>query len=224
MPSASRSKTEHRIRYAFSRRTRYTIFALCLAAVVFLIWLDHSPAAQPVLTLPVSEAQISSRDTRKYHRRTFTVVNVVDGDTIDIDIPDGRYNHTRIRLWGVDTPETKDPGRAPMYFGREAAEFTTQLALGKSVTVYLDEGSRTRGKYGRLLAYIKLPDGRFLNEVLLTEGYAYADLRFAHSFYNTYTQLESAARAQKSGLWRSVTRDQLPGWLQREKPNLLKPK
>ncbi len=222
MPPAGRVKTEHRIRYALSSRARFTIFALCLMALALLIWLDHSPLTEPLKPQPKSETQIHARDTQKYHRKTFIVVNVVDGDTIDIDIPDGRYNRTRIRLWGVDTPETKHPKTGPMYFGSEAAEFTTQMTLGKTVTVYLDQGNRTRGKYGRLLAYVKLPDGRFLNEILLTEGFAYADLRFAHSLYNTYKQLESVARTQKKGLWQSVTRDALPGWLQREKPNLLK--
>ena len=44
----------------------------------------------------------------------------------------------------------------------------------------------------RLLAYIELPDGRFLNEELLSEGFAYADLRFRHSYYQKYQQLEAA--------------------------------
>ena len=154
----------------------------------------------------------------------------MDGDTIDIDIPDGkpilsrveRYDHTRIRLWGIDTPETKSEKYGVMYFGPEASAFATKLALGKPVTIYLDEENRTRDKYGRLLAYVRLPDGTFLNEVLISEGFAYADLRFKHSLYNKYKQLESSTRSLKKGLWRNVTPDQLPEWLQRENPNLLK--
>jgi endonuclease YncB( thermonuclease family) len=69
-----------------------------------------------------------------------------------------------------------------------------------------------------------LPDKTFLNEILISEGYAYADLRFRHSHYNKYKQLDSAARAQGKGLWANVTRNQLPEWLQREKPALLQPK
>jgi micrococcal nuclease len=148
-------------------------------------------------------------------------VNVVDGDTIDIDIPDGRHQHTRIRLWGVDTPETENPETGVMYFGPEAFEFTKKSTLKKKVTIYLDE-KHTRDKYGRLLAYIKLPDDGFLNEVLLTEGFAYADLRFKHNSYNKYKQLEAGARKSKKGLWEKVTREQLPQWLQRKKPTLLK--
>ena len=149
------------------------------------------------------------------------MANVVDGDTIDIDIADRQYDSTRIRLWGIDTPETKSEKYGVMYFGPEAAGFARELALGKEVSVYLDVGKHSRGKYGRLLAYVQLPDGRFLNEVLVSEGFAYADLRFRHSLYNKYKQLEASARSAKKGLWQEVTREQLPEWLQRERPNLL---
>ncbi len=203
-----------------SRRRRTGIIVLCILVVVLFVWLDHSPVKYKWQSQPKSEEQ-AANDFQKYHAKTFAVVKVVDGDTIDIDIPDVNDSYTRIRLWGVDTPETKNPNVGVMYFGPEAAEFATKLVLEKPVTVYLDEGNNTRGKYGRLLAYVQLPDGRFLNEVLLTEGYAYADLRFRHSLYNRYKQLDASARGLQKGLWEKVTRDQLPEWLQRRKANLL---
>ena len=195
-----------------SRRRRNIIFALCLLLVSAFIWLDHSPIRCKWHQQP--------NDVEKYHKKTFIVINVVDGDTIDIDVPDGKYEHTRIRLWGIDTPETKHPEYGVCYFGPEAADFTEELTLGKKVTVYLEE-HRTRGKYGRLLAYVQLPDRKFLNELLVAKGFAYADLRFRHSFYHKYKQLEASARSGKKGLWPQVTREQLPKWLQRIKPNLL---
>ncbi len=197
-----------------SRRRLTGIIILCLLVAVVFVGLDHSPVVRNWQRQPKSEEQTKSRDFEKYHDKTFTVINVVDGDTIDINIPDGQYERTRIRLWGVDTPETKHPERGVMYFGPEAAEFTCQLTLGKQVTVYLEK-HRTRGYYGRLLAYVQLPDDTFLNEVLLTEGFAYADVRFRHSFYHKYKQLEAAARSQKKGLWEKVTPEQLPEWHRR---------
>jgi len=206
--------------YAMSRRRRTGIIVLCLLLAALFILLDHSPIRRKWQRRPKSAEQRKAHDFEKYHDKTFTVVKVVDGDTIDIDIPDGNNNHTRIRLWGIDTPETKNPKLGVMYFGPQAADFTTELTLRKNVTVYLEE-HRTRGKYGRLLAYVQLSDKTFLNEVLLTEGFAYADLRFRHNFYNKYPQLEATARSQKKGLWEKVTREQLPEWLQQRKPNLL---
>jgi endonuclease YncB( thermonuclease family) len=199
-----------------SRRRLTGIILLCLLVAVVFVGLDHSPVVHKRQWQPDSEEQAKARDFEKYHAKTFTVKNIVDGDTIDINIPDGKYEHTRIRLWGVDTPETKHPERGVMYFGPEAAEFTRKLTFGKAVTIYLEE-HRTRGYYGRLLAYVRLPDDGFLNEVLLTEGFAYADVRFRHSYYHKYKQLEAAARSRKKGLWESVTPEQMPQWRQKEK-------
>jgi micrococcal nuclease len=203
-----------------SRRRRFIVFALCLLAVFVLIWLDHSPLRCAWQGQPESEEQVKTSDFERYHEKTFSVVNIVDGDTLDIGIPDGKNDYTRIRLLGIDTPETSHPQGGTLYFGPEAAEFAAELALGKRVRIYLEE-DRTRGKYGRLLAYVQLPDNTVLNEILLTEGFAYAYLPFRHSFYHKYKQLEAVARGRKKGLWRQVTRQQLPEWLQRRKPKLL---
>lgn len=198
--------------YAMSRRRRATILTLCALAAFVFIWFDHSSIRRKWQSCPITEEQVKNCDFKKYHTKTFIVVNIVDGDTIDIDVPDGQDNHTRIRFWGIDTPETKHPKTGVMYFGPEAADFTAKSALGKKVRVYLDEANQTRGKYGRVLAYVQLPNGRFLNEVLLTEGFAYADSRFRHSFYHKYKQLEASAHRRKKGLWEKVTHEQLPKW------------
>jgi len=199
--------------FAMSRQMKAGITALCLLLAAFVVWLDQTTA--PLSKQPKSEDRQILSDFAKYHQKSFLVVNVVDGDTIDINIPDANKETTRIRLWGVDTPETKHPERGVMYFGPEASQETRKLTLGKLVTVYLEE-HRTRGYYGRLLAYIQLPDRSFLNETLLSEGFAYADWRFRHSFYNKYKQLESAARSAKKGLWEEVQPEQMPQWRQKE--------
>ena len=102
-----------------------------------------------------------------------------------------------------------------MYFAEESTAFARHLALDKAVSVYLDERAGSRDRYERLLAYLELPDGRFLNEELLSEGYAYADRRFRHSYYQKYLQLEAGARSGGRGLWKDVTAEQMPPWLQR---------
>jgi micrococcal nuclease len=239
------------MRYAMSRGRRNVLAVIIAAAAVLLVAVDRT-AIRPALRYQrtLTQSQQNAGDFEKYHSKAFAVVKAVDGDTIDIDIPDGKYNDTRIRLWGVDTPETKDPRTGPMYFGKEASDFTTKLALGKRVAIFLDanngtrrkdpntrdkdpnakdkdlnakaEDPNTRDKYHRLLAYVQLPDGNFLNEELLSEGYAYADLRFKHGLYNKYKQLESAARKEKKGLWAGVTFEQMPPWVQRERPELKK--
>jgi hypothetical protein len=125
------SSKQKKTAFAMSKRRHSSIFILCLLLVAAFVWLDHSSIRHIWQAQPKSKEQAKAYDFEKYHKKTFTIVNVVDGDTIDIDIPDGKYERTRIRLWGIDTPETKNPEVGIMYFGPEAADFTTKSALGK---------------------------------------------------------------------------------------------
>jgi len=201
---------------------RAVVVSACLIAMGGIIWLDHTGWYKSELQQAQNPEKLSQRDFEAYHGKVFEVIKVVDGDTLDIDAPDQGKSYTRIRLWGVDSPETHHPKVGAMYYGTESTEFATDKALNRKVTVYLDENNDTRGYYGRLLAYVKLPGGDFLNELLLTEGYAFADLRFEHSLFNKYKGLQALAKRQKKGLWEEVTRQELPVWLQRKRPELLK--
>ncbi|UCD53172.1 MAG: thermonuclease family protein [Phycisphaerales bacterium] len=156
----------------------------------------------------------AAQDVTRYHGKAFIVLRVVDGDTLHIDAPDNGTSVTKVRLLGIDAPELGRMGESPTHFAREATDDARQRAEGLEVTVYLDETGCTRGKYGRLLAYVELPDGQFLNELLVSEGYAYADPRFPHSYLHRYQQLEGSARALKKGLWAEVTPEDMPSWRQ----------
>lgn len=151
-------------------------------------------------------------DTSRYHNKTFRVSRVVDGDTIDLATPDGQRAMTRVRLWGVDTPECVRPDWPIEHFGPEASAFTKRVCAGKTVRVDL-HFSETRCKYGRLLAYVILPDGTCLNEQLIVQGYGYADLRYPHPRYKEFIAAMRKARRDGTGLWREVTGEQMPGYL-----------
>lgn len=204
-----------------SRRLRTIVVSASVAGTILLVWIDCNLLAPARMARATAHQQATVRDLARYHGGTFTVTRVVDGDTLHIAAPDGDHPTTKVRLLGIDAPETGDEDQGPMYYADEATEFAQQAACGRSVTVYLDEDGRTRGNYGRLLAYVELPDGRFLNDVLLLEGYAYADLRFRHSRYQKFQQLQTVARSLRKGLWAGVSREQLPSWLQRMRPDLL---
>lgn len=152
-------------------------------------------------------------DQSRYHDRSFRVARVVDGDTLDIVAPDAGKPVTRIRLWGVDAPES-GPGRA-MHFGAEATAFARRTLGDRQVHVVLSP-TRTRGKYGRLLAYVYLErGGPTFNEILLEEGYAYADYRFDHHYYNQFKVIEKRARREERGLWAEIAVERMPAWRQR---------
>ncbi|MCG3136446.1 MAG: hypothetical protein HJJLKODD_00279 [Phycisphaerae bacterium] len=151
-------------------------------------------------------------DRTRYDQKIFTCVNVVDGDTLDINVPDGRYQHTRIRLWGVDTPEVAKSGRPEMHFGQQAWDYSKQRLLNQPVRIEL-AGSRTRDRWGRLLAYVYLADSNtFYNAELVTTGHAYADWRFDHPHLQEFLDREESASNQNVGLWVAITPDQMPRW------------
>ncbi|NOX59938.1 MAG: hypothetical protein GXP29_13925 [Planctomycetes bacterium] len=154
-------------------------------------------------------------DFEKYHNRVFTVVQVADGDTFDIDLPDGKYPDTRIRLWGVDTPEVAGSRDGAMHFGAEASAFAKETLLGAKVRVILSRKD-TRDKYNRLLAYVEpVDDDISFNERLIREGYAYADWRFDHPLKSQFKRAERKARRNRVGLWAESSLDDMPAWRRR---------
>jgi len=205
---------------AMSRRKRRVLWFAALAVFAAAVWFDHSFFSRSVEKTQNSKERIFE-DVCLFHRKRFRVIRVVDGDTVDIGRPFSSYKSTRVRLLGVDTPETENSPAGEMYFGEEASKFTRKMVLNKTVTVILDKEQKSRDTYGRVLAYLQLEDGRILNAELISEGMAYKDIRFRHQDFEKYLELESLARKNRKGLWQEVTTEQLPQWLRRLRPGIL---
>ncbi len=130
-----------------------------------------------------------------------TFVRTVDGDTIDVLIGDATE---RVRLIGVDTPESVKRDTPVECFAREASAFTTSL-LAPGTPLYLERDVEARDSYGRLLAYVyRLPDGLFVNLELARQGYAHT-LTFPPNVAHTdeFVEATRAAEAADLGLWGS---------------------
>jgi len=122
-----------------------------------------------------------------------TCTEVIDGDTIVLN------NTEKVRLIGVDTPETKHPQKPVEYFGKEASAFTKKILEGKTVRVEYDQ--EAKDKYGRTLAYVYLEDGTFLNAEIIKQGYGHAYTKFPFKYLEEFRQYEREARENKRGLW-----------------------
>ena len=136
------------------------------------------------------------------------VIQVYDGDTVKL------ANGEKVRLIGIDCPEeweseklywdTKRLGQdieVIKAMGKEAGAFTQNLVLNKKVRLEFDV--EKRDKYNRLLAYLYLPDGKFVNETIIKEGYAYPLMIPPNLKYTDYfMQLYREARAKGRGLWK----------------------
>lgn len=195
------------------RRRQVMIYRLLVLAVLAAVLLARFAGCPGPRTTTQPDA--GDADYAVYNGKTVTAVKVLDGDTLDVNIPDAkarkRQAYTRIRLWGIDTPEISHFGKPAMYFGYEAAEFARKLLAGKKVRLELLE-DETRDRFGRLLAYVYLPDGRLYNALAIAEGYAYAETRFDHPRKKEFVALEAQARNASRGLWSNLTPDQLPSW------------
>ena len=128
-----------------------------------------------------------------------SVVDVVDGDTVDLDI-DGTVE--RVRLIGIDTPETVKPNTPVQCFGPEASARTKAL-LPVSTPVRLERDAEARDAYGRLLGYVyRATDGLFVNLVIVAGGYA-RPFPFEPNTTHAarFADAARAARQAHLGLW-----------------------
>ncbi|MBU1118935.1 thermonuclease family protein [Patescibacteria group bacterium] len=128
----------------------------------------------------------------------YPVARVVDGDTIKVDI-NGKAES--VRLIGIDTPETVHPTKPVECFGKEASNKMKELVQDKKVRLEKDALGADRDKYQRLLRYVYLEDGTFVNEVMVKEGYAYAYTSFPFTFLEQFKQDQSEAKENGKGLW-----------------------
>lgn len=166
------------------RTARILITVLLLLAGIATDRLAH-PAAQEAAILPAASPVPDG----------FTLVKAaVDGDTLEL--ADG----TRVRYIGVDTPETVHPSKPVQCFGREASAFNHGLVDGRPVRLVKDVSDTDT--YGRLLRYVYLEDGTFLNLELVRRGYAKVstyppDVAHADEFRAAMAEARDAGR----GLW-----------------------
>ena len=130
------------------------------------------------------------------------VTHVVDGDTIDVQLPDG--DEDTVRYIGIDTPETVKPGTPVQCGGPRAHEVNDRLVYGKTVTLRFD--AERRDVYGRLLAYVYLPrPGRrplFVNAELARRGLARTlTIPPNDSFAPLFDRFAGRAGVRGRGLW-----------------------
>jgi micrococcal nuclease len=108
----------------------------------------------------------------------------------------------RLRLIGMDTPETVDPRKPVQCFGQEASTRAKELLDGQTATLELDASQGERDRYGRLLAYLWLPDGRNFAEVMIGEGYAHEyTYQQPYAYQADFKAAAEWAQANGLGLW-----------------------
>lgn len=143
------------------------------------------------------------------------IVNwVYDGDTLQIS------GIGVVRLIGIDCPEKMGSDRDWKFLKMGCKDHNTLRAstkntikrvikLCKGKMVQLQCGGDKKDHYGRMLAYVWLPDGRMLNRTLLREGRAIVYRRFNFKYKKDFLQLEQQARKQRLGIWHQLNKKAL---------------
>jgi micrococcal nuclease len=112
----------------------------------------------------------------KVNEYDVVLLKAVDGDTVDVDIDLGFgiwLRGERVRIMGIDTPESRTSNKVEKLFGLAAKKRLKELLKEGAVLVTTEEknGEDARGKFGRILGDFKVPDGRLVTEVMAAEGH-----------------------------------------------------
>ncbi len=144
-----------------------------------------------------------TKETAKEGKSYYQVIKVVDGDTIDVSL-NGKTE--RLRLIGIDTPETVDPRKTVQCFGKEASDKAKEMLTGKKVTLEADPTQGDRDKYGRLLRYLFIENGPHYNKWLVENGYAHEyTYNTPYKYQKEFKKAEKIAREGSKGLWSANT-------------------
>ncbi len=175
-------------------------FFLAALLLILLVegWLEPTRGQPEVGSPPASPEPVGTEASPAREPRS--VVRVIDGDTLLLD---GRE---RVRLIGVDTPESVRPDRPQERFGAEASAFTQRMAERKQIWLEYDPQVGRKDDYGRTLAYVYLADGTLLNREIIRQGFGYAYMHFPFSRKKEFRAAEREAREQRRGLWTAVPR------------------
>lgn len=127
-----------------------------------------------------------------------SVIRVIDGDTVVLRL---QGTIETVRLIGIDTPETVHPTKPVGCFGPEASAFTHSVLKPKT-QVRVQRDIEARDRYQRLLVYLYLIDGTFINQELLRLGFARTmNIAPNTAFATKFASIETVARENQIGLW-----------------------
>lgn len=172
-------------------------------ASVFGVSEEFNDETSIQLASGVVENDITFIDTENLDDKTlYSVTKIIDGDTIKVSDESEEFT---VRLIGIDTPETKHPNKDVECFGIEATNKMIELVSNQKVYLMSDDSQDNADRYGRLLRYVILENGLFLNYEMVSKGFAYEyTYRVPYIFQKEFVNAEQLAAELNIGLWSSV--------------------
>lgn len=161
-------------------------------------------SATRIPTRPASVTTVSiSGVTRPVDAQAAQVMRVIDGDTVIVDI-DGEEE--RLRLIGIDTPESVDPRQPVQCFGIEASNYTKTRLTNQTIYLERDASQGEYDAYNRLLVYVWLDETTLFNYAIIADGYAFEyTYRLPYRYQSLFKEAQRNARSSNNGLWSPST-------------------
>jgi micrococcal nuclease len=183
----------------FKFSVKFLITAAALALIFWFVWKYAIP-------------KLEQKDSR--NKTEYEVTKVFDGDTFEVLIAGKRE---KVRMLGIDTPESYDSDKLNRdaertkrdkavikRLGKLSTDFTKSLIENKKVLLETRPEDDEKDRYGRLLRYVYLKDGTFVNKKIVEQGYAIAFRKFKVYREKELIEAEKEARINKRGLWGEV--------------------
>lgn len=174
------------------RKSMSTIIVVAIIALVVIgfQYFNHSG--------PFKQSGSQSASTSMGDKEAVQVKRVIDGDTFIATDKDNK--EIKVRMIGMDTPETVKPNTSVQPYGKEASQYTKQTLNNQKV--YLEFDKEPKDQYGRYLAYVWLDKDRMFNEELVKKGLA-REKYFAPNgkYRDVFKKAEQQAKQQHLNIW-----------------------
>lgn len=187
-----------------------TILIYALTLTVALTFKTVNPQTEDFKNLFKNIPAKTTKETTESTRSTtntlptnkegpYDVVKVVDGDTIDVRIDS---KTVKVRVIGLNTPETVDPRKPVECFGKQASAQATKLLKDTKVYLESDDSQQNRDKYDRLLRYVWLEDGTNFSKIMIESGFGYEyTYDTPYKYQEDFKSAQKSAETAKTGLW-----------------------
>jgi micrococcal nuclease len=150
-----------------------------------------------------SESQTSEPEVEGIQSNMVAVESITDGDTFAVNL-DGVVK--KVRIIGIDTPETKAPRQPVECFGQQATEKLATLIGDRYVALATDPTQANQDRYGRLLRYVYLEDGTDVGLVMIAGGFATEyTYQTPHQKQAEYLAAQAEAKTNNAGFWNPET-------------------
>ncbi len=172
---------------------------MCIFLIFILFIILSNNNKKKIINIKAEDNNIESINKINTDYKFYSITNIIDGDTINIDI-DGV--ETTIRMIGINTLEESTPKKEFKCFGENASKKATELLYGKKVRIENDSTQGNFDTFGRTLAYVYREDGLFYNKEMIKIGYAFEyTSEKPYKYQLDFKELQKSAQINLIGLW-----------------------